>query len=391
MKKLDEGLVSVLAAGGEADAVVRVRNPWQLGYIARHFKVAAMFPFISALGLRCDRKDAVRLAEMHEVVSVSASGRVSALDALDTRGGGAAGKTAANDGEAKQGASDASEGGRSADVGTSSAAANAEAEIFSAKGLTGRGVTLCVLDTGVSPHSDISIPRDRVKEFRDFVGGKEFPYDDNGHGTFVTGVAAGNGILSAGEVHGVAPQADVVSVKVISASGETGAFTILEGMQWLYDNFRRLNVKVACMSFGADPLASADPLKLGAEMLARSGITVVCAAGNSGVGGLKSPGVSGEVITVGAVDENLKVAPFSSSGVYQGVYRPDVYAPGVAVRGVDAGGTYAMMSGTSVSAPYVAGACCLLHERYSALTPRDAKRIIVASSRVVDGVRVFRL
>lgn len=391
MKKLDEGLVSVLAAGGEADAVVRVRNPWQLGYIARHFKVAAMFPFISALGLRCDRKDAVRLAEMHEVVSVSASGRVSALDALETRGGGAAGETAENEGEAKQGASDASEGGRSADVGASSAAANAEAEIFSAKGLTGRGVTLCVLDTGVSPHSDISIPRDRVKEFRDFVGGKEFPYDDNGHGTFVTGVAAGNGILSAGEVHGVAPQADVVSVKVISASGETGAFTILEGMQWLYDNFRRLNVKVACMSFGADPLASADPLKLGAEMLARSGITVVCAAGNSGVGGLKSPGVSGEVITVGAVDENLKVAPFSSSGVYQGVYRPDVYAPGVAVRGVDAGGTYAMMSGTSVSAPYVAGACCLLHERYSALTPHEAKRIIVASSRVVDGVRVFRL
>lgn len=391
MKKLDEGLVSVLAAGGEADAVVRVRNPWQLGYIARHFKVAAMFPFISALGLRCDRKDAVRLAEMHEVVSVSASGRVSALDALDTRGGGAAGETVENDGEAKQGASNASEGGRSADVGASSAAANAEAEIFSAKWLTGRGVTLCVLDTGVSPHSDISIPRDRVKEFRDFVGGKEFPYDDNGHGTFVTGVAAGNGILSAGEVHGVAPQADVVSVKVISASGETGAFTILEGMQWLYDNFRRLNVKVACMSFGADPLASADPLKLGAEMLARSGITVVCAAGNSGVGGLKSPGVSGEVITVGAVDENLKVAPFSSSGVYQGVYRPDVYAPGVAVRGVDAGGTYAMMSGTSVSAPYVAGTCCLLHERYSALTPREAKRIIVASSRVVDGVRVFRL
>lgn len=222
MKKLDEGLVSVLAAGGEADAVVRVRNPWQLGYIARHFKVAAMFPFISALGLRCDRKDAVRLAEMHEVVSVSASGRVSALDALDTRDGGAAGETAENDGEAKQGVSGASEGGRSADVGASSAAANAEAEIFSAKGLTGRGVTLCVLDTGVSPHSDISIPRDRVKEFRDFVGGKEFPYDDNGHGTFVTGVAAGNGILSAGEVHGVAPQADVVSVKVISASGETG-------------------------------------------------------------------------------------------------------------------------------------------------------------------------
>ena len=57
----------------------------------------------------------------------------------------------------------------------------------------------------------------------------------------------------------------------------------------------------------------------------------------------------------------------------------------------DKGGTYAVMSGTSVAAPYVAGACCLLHERYAALTPREAKRMIVASSRVVDGARVFKL
>ena len=96
------------------------------------------------------------------------------------------------------------------------------------KGLTGRGAVLAVLDTGVSPHVDISVPRDRVRAFKDFVGGGEFPYDDNGHGTFVTGVAAGGGLLSAGEVRGVAPQAEIVSVKVIGASGETGAFTILE-------------------------------------------------------------------------------------------------------------------------------------------------------------------
>ena len=358
MQKIDDGLVSALAADGSAEAVVRVRTPWQLGHIARHFDVKARFPFINSLGIRCDRRDAVRLAAMPEVVSLASVSRVRACD----------------------------EG-----IGSASDATAFGVEALRSGGLTGRGTTLCVLDTGVSPHTDLSVPRDRIKEFRDFVGEGEFAYDDNGHGTFVAGVAAGSGLVSAHRVRGVAPEAEIVALKVIGESGETGAFTILAGMQWLFDNFERLNVKVACMSFGAEPLASADPLKAGAEMLSRSGITVVCASGNSGIGKLRSPGISREVITVGAVDESLKVAEFTSSGVYHGAYRPDVYAPGVAVRGVDAGGTYAMMTGTSVSAPYVAGACCLLHEKYRALSPRDAKRIIIASSAVVDGVRVFRL
>ena len=113
-------------------------------------------------------------------------------------------------------------------------------------------------------------------------------------------------MLSGGKLRGVAPAADIVGVKVIEASGEAGTFKILEGMQWLFDNCARLNVRVACMSFGADPVDSADPLKMGAEMLVRRGITVVCAAGNSGIGGLKSPGISSEVITVGAGEGKLK-------------------------------------------------------------------------------------
>lgn len=369
MAKIDDNIAAVLKIDGVANAVVRVRTPWQLNYIARRFDVVAKFPFINSLGIRCDKREVTRLAAMSEVESVTAQGRVSALDEPHPA------SDALREGEASSNPQIPGEG-------------EELAQILS-RSLTGKGVTLCVLDTGVQPHIDISVPRDRIKFFSDFVGGGEHPYDDNGHGTFVTGVAAGGGLLSAGKVRGVAPDADIVALKVISASGETGAFKILEGMQWLYDHFRDYGIKVACMSFGADPLDTADPLKLGAEMLTRSGITVVCAAGNSGVGGLKSPGVSSEVITVGAVDEAFRVAPFSSSGVYQGVYRPDVYAPGVAVRGVEAGGTYAVMSGTSVSAPYVAGACCLLHERYSRLTPREAKRMILSSSKVVDGVRVF--
>lgn len=388
MYKIDRSLVSALSLNDYAYALVRVANPWQYRFVARKFDVVCGFPFINSLGIRCDKRDGERLRNMPEVEFVTAQGRVSALH--DESNGK---ETSPPSGVPFAGGMDkggaAAENAENAVYTLSDEEKRAVSEAFSDDAYDGAGVTLCVLDTGVAPHSDLSIPRDRIKAFEDRIAGREFPYDDNGHGTFVAGVAAGRGVLSGGRLNGVAPAADIVGVKVIEASGETGTFKILEGMQWLFYNCARLNVKVACMSFGAEPLDSADPLKAGAEMLVRRGITVVCAAGNSGIGGLKSPGISSETITVGAVDENLKIADFSSTGIYHGVRRPDLYAVGVRVKGLDAGGTYSFMSGTSVAAPHVAGACCLLHQRFGRLSPRECKRMIMASCRNVRGVSVF--
>lgn len=364
MFRIDGALVKALEVEDFAYALVRVSGKFALRSVARRMDTVAVFPFINAVGIRCDMKDAERLSGMPGVESVTAQARVTAL----------------------------SEGGTDAQWDAPAYAEGEEGDaavLGAARRMTGRGVTLCVMDTGVSPHSDLSLPRDRIVAFEDRIAGREFPYDDNGHGTFVAGVAAGSGFLSGGPPKGLAPAASVVGVKVIGESGETGAFKILEGMQWLFDNCGRLGVKVAVMSFGAQPAETADPLKLGAEMLVRRGVTVVCAAGNSGIGGLRSPGISPEVITVGAVDDALAVAPFSSSGVYQGVRRPDVYAPGVHIKGIEAGGTYSHMTGTSASAPLVAGACCLLHEAFPRLYPRDCKRLLLSACRKVNGIRVF--
>lgn len=389
MYKIDRSLVTALSLNDYAYALVRVANPWQYGFVARKFDVVCGFPFINSLGIRCYKRDGERLKSMPEVEFVTAQGRVSALrDGTDAENGFPTSSVGAASAENATKDRSATENPSAAFV-LSDEEKRAVSEAFSDCRYDGAGVTLCVLDTGVAPHTDLSVPRDRIKAFEDRIAEREFPYDDNGHGTFVAGVAAGRGVLSGGRLHGVAPAAEIVGVKVIEASGETGTFKILEGMQWLFDNCARLNVRVVCMSFGAEPLDSADPLKAGAEMLVRRGLTVVCAAGNSGIGGLKSPGISSEVITVGAVDENYKIADFSSTGIYHGVRRPDLYALGVRVKGLDVGGTYSYMSGTSVAAPHVAGACCLLHQRFGRLSPRDCKRMIMASCRNVRGVSVF--
>ncbi len=363
--KIDNGLVGVLENKEEKiDALVRVRNPLQLGLLEHNFDVIKSYPFIRSVGIKCGLNEAIRLERMQEVEYVSAQSTVFALSDLNEN---INGKAYSN--------------------GMFSQYPVAK---FS-KELTGEGVTLCVMDTGINPHCDLSVPKNRIVHFEDMVGGEDMPYDDNGHGTFVAGVACGDGLTSAREVVGVAPKANVLGIKVIGDKGESGTFKILDGMQWLFDNFRQYGVKVVCMSFGAEPLSYADPLKIGVEMLSRSGLIVVAAAGNSGENSLKSPAISNEIIAVGAVDKEDRIAEFSSRGVYQGAKRPDVYADGIKVKGIKAGGSYTYMSGTSVAAPYVAGACCLLCEKYKNITPYQAKQAVLHHSLTIDGVRVFRI
>ena len=390
--KISSGVVTTLCENESADALVRVRNPLHLGYIERNFDVCGLYPFIRSVAIKCSLKDAVKLERMQEVEYVSAQSKVLALSDDEE-------KHALNDGKINQN----NKGENNSDFDNLTTQNDVYERrnvsnngLFSPvptfdESLDGSGVTLCVMDTGVSPHLDLSVPRERIVHFVDMINESAEPYDDNGHGTFVAGVAAGNGNASARKTAGVAPKANIVGVKVIDDSGESGTFKILDGMQWLFDNFRRYDVRVVCMSFGAEPLEYADPLKIGVEMLARSGLIVVCASGNSGAGSLKSPAISTEVISVGAVDKNLNVASFSSRGYYGGAYRPDVYSQGVDVAGIQVGGTYGKMSGTSVSAPYVAGACCLLCQKYRKLTPYQAKIGILNRAILKKDIRILQL
>lgn len=261
--------------------------------------------------------------------------------------------------------------------------------------LTGKGVNIAFIDTGIKEHMDFIIGSKRIIYFKDFVLGREKPFDDNGHGTFVSGVCAGSGALSGGKFSGIAPQVGIISLKALNGLGEASADKILNAMEWVYNNHKQYNIKVVCMSFGSEPLGYSDPIMAGSEALWRSGVTVVAAAGNSGpeFQTIKSPGVSSRIITVGGFDDNrdgsdfnsdfFEIAKFSSRGPAFSRYKPDLIAPSVDIVSCGIKNSYTSLSGTSVATPMIAGLASLLLEQEPNLRPDEIKRRLISRCKAI--------
>lgn len=267
---------------------------------------------------------------------------------------------------------------------------------FYSKKEYGQNATIAIIDTGINPHLDFVVPRNRIIKFVDLIGNKDIPYDDNGHGTFVASIACGSGFVSQKKFEGIAPKANIVSIKALGENGETGAYKILEAMQWIYDNHKKYNIKVVCMSFGSSPLDQNDPLVIGAESLWNVGIIVVAAAGNSGPQSstIKSPGISRKIITVGGLDDKrhedgtfshkeFEVAKFSSRGPAVNYFKPDIVAPAVNITGAEFATFYTKMSGTSVATPMIAGICALIVSKYPMITPDQLKARLLRNCQKV--------
>ncbi len=265
-------------------------------------------------------------------------------------------------------------------------------------GYTGKGIGIAVVDTGVAPHSDLVKPKNRIVAFKDLINNRESPYDDDGHGTHVAGIAAGNG-FSTSKYKGVAPDANIIAVKALDDTGSGSTSDILAGIQWVVDNKDKYNIKILNLSLGtpADTTYREDPLAKGAAAASNYGICVVTAAGNSGPNRrtINSPGISPFVITVGSIDDNrttsyedVFVAEFSSRGpTLSGEIKPDIMAPGVDIVSLSNKNPsgYTSHSGTSMSTPFVSGAIALLYEKNSNISPDQAKRIVKSTAIPIRG------
>jgi serine protease AprX len=285
---------------------------------------------------------------------------------------------------------------------------------------TGNGVGVAVIDSGISGDLPDFVTGGRSRVIASAVTNPcaTDANDHFGHGTHVAGLIAGNSLNSpvkrnlAGRYMGVAPRANLISVKVADDDGETTVLDVIYGIQFAVDNKDRFGIRVVNLSLSSTVPESylTDPLDAAAESAWFSGLVVVAAAGNDGVASdavSYAPGNDPYVISVGGVDDRGTrsrdddvLAPWSSRGVTQdGFQKPDVLAPGLRLvstlaigsdfeklcRKCIIGRAYFRLSGTSMSAAVVSGAVALMLEKRPGLTPNQVKGAMLATRYNVPG------
>ena len=306
------------------------------------------------------------------------------------------------------------------------------ADVAQSYGLDGTGVTIAVIDSGISDHPDLHDPvtgASRVVYSQSFVPGTD-TNDHYGHGTHVAGILAGNGSQSGGlgasrAIYGVAPHVNLVNLKVLDGSGSGQDSYVIAAIQQAIALKNTYHIQVINLSLGRAVYESyqQDPLCQAAEAAWKAGIVVVVAAGNlgrdndygtHGYGMIGAPGNDPYVITVGAMNamgtpskNDDIITSYSSKGpsAVDHVIKPDLVAPGNHIASLLVPGStldqefpsnevsptayggslwgtryYFSLSGTSMATPVVSGAAALLLEADSSATPDVIKARLMKSA-----------
>jgi serine protease AprX len=288
-------------------------------------------------------------------------------------------------------------------------------------GYTGQGVGVALIDSGVSPVNGLKTPGKVVNgpdlSFESQVPSLQY-LDTFGHGTHMAGIIAGrdSGVTSVSpgdttHFFGMAPDAQIVNVKVADAMGQTDVSQVLAAIDWVvqHQNDNGMNIGVLNLSYGTDSSQSyvLDPLAYAAEQAWLHGIVVVVAAGNQGnsSNGMDDPAIDPYVIAVGAANTNNTTmvkfhspAGFTSEG--DGTRNPDLSAPGVHVVSLRDPGSFIddqfgasatvsnrffLGSGSSQAAAVVSGAAALLLSQRPGLSPDQVKALLDNHTHYMSG------
>ena len=281
------------------------------------------------------------------------------------------------------------------------------------EGVTGAGVTVAVLDTGLGGNltalaRTINNKNGRIVAWKDIIDGKnKKPIDPNGHGSHVAGVIANSETGSDGEWNGIAPGVNLAGVRVLDETGAGTYESVISGLQWVLENQERYHIRIVNLSL-VSPVQSpywADPLNQAVTKTWANGITVIVAAGNNGPKAttITVPGNNPYVVTVGAFTDNFTpddwdddyIATFSSAGpTLDGFVKPDLVAPGGHILSVVPDDSYMVtqypdnvrtdhyfsLAGTSQATAVVSGIAALVIAENPSLTPDQVKMRLTASA-----------
>jgi serine protease AprX len=287
-------------------------------------------------------------------------------------------------------------------------------------GWTGKGVGVALIDTGVTPV--------RGLDTGNVINGPDLSFDSQdpstanvdgfGHGTHLASIIAGRDAVGTpssyaapGNFHGVAPDANLVNVKVGAANGDVDVSQVIAAIDWVVQHRKdnAMNIRVINLSYGTDSIQDSllDPLAYAVENAWKNGIVVVAAGGNEGdtTQNLANPASDPHVLAVGAVDSagtvstaDDTVPSWSTDGT--DARHVDLTAPGVSVLGLRVpggladrtyptsrvGDRFARASGTSMSAAVVSGEAALLFQAKPDLTPDQVKQILTGSATGLNNV-----
>lgn len=280
--------------------------------------------------------------------------------------------------------------------------------------LTGKGIGIGIIDSGVYPHCDLLNPSSRIKKFIDLVNNLKYPYDDNGHGTFMSGLICGSGYGSKGMYKGVAKDSHLYMIKAFNKLGKGFISDILFSLETIINESDDFNIKIICLPF--ETLETNEfVLSLFSKIfdiaISKGLVVIVPSGSNKNVkSSVRGIATLSNCITVGGYDsiETPQIYEYSSCGPFQKLDKPNLIAAcvdicslitdtkfiseknGVKLYPPCITNLYTTYTGTSCSTAFISGICALLYENNKNLCFKDTLALLKVSSNLINSPKYMQ-
>lgn len=269
--------------------------------------------------------------------------------------------------------------------------------------LSGKGVEIAIVDSGVFPHPDLTSPVSKIKVFKDLINNCSYPYDDNGHGTSIAGIIAGNGYSSNTLYKGVATGVELHCYKAFDKLGKGYASTILYALEDIINSSLKNNIKILALPFEqlTHNTFITNLFNITFSKAINHGIIPIVPSGSNEnmQGSIMGIATLQNCLTIGGINTIKGLNPYlySSSGPFGKYMKPDLSAACCNITSLNSDSeyisekdgfklypkkleaSYKTFSGTSLAVAYVAGLCSLLYEKNPSLSFSDISSLLKLS------------